>query len=500
MKKGQDGNQTNLIQWIILFGSLLFFLTISLMSYSATMKEESKEKVEDKLVDEAQLLGNEFSAEIRRLEQVGITVAAILSKEETFSINNVQQTLDDIVETTSATSAFVASTDGIALSDSGNKFSISKENYYTLALGNTENISEAYVDEKTGEYVVTIAVPINNGSGVKGVLGINYPTGRFMEIPNTSDHDSKTMYLLIKNDGTIIGTAGYRSSSTGLNLFDYLKNASFEENESVDTLIRNIQNGKSGMMSCNFVNNGKSILYKPVGINGWFCIELLTKKYVVQLQDRIYQPTKSVLFKIVLSLSLFFASLLMINFINRAIHFKESRELQDKAETDLLTGLLNKIATEKHIEEYLEGPGKDKEALMFVLDIDNFKKINDTMGHAFGDEVLSTLGKRIKGEFRISDIVGRIGGDEFIVFLKDIKDDETRKREAARVSNFFKVFQAGEYVKYSATASIGAAVYPDDGTNFEELYKAADKAVYKAKRRGKNQLAFFKDGEVEEEI
>ena len=500
MKKGQDGNQTNLIQWIILFASLLLFLAISLMSYSATMREESKEKVEDRLVNEAELLGNEFSSEIKSLEQIGITVAAILAKEDSFSINNVQQTLDDIVATTTASSAFVASTDGIAISDSGNKFSVSKESYYTLALGNTENVSEAYVDGNTGEYMVTIAIPINNGTGVKGVLCLNYPTSRFMDIPNTSDHDSKTMYLLIRNDGTIIGTAGYRSSSTGLNLFDYLENASFEENESVDTLIRSIQNGKNGMMYCSFVNNGKAILYKPIGMNGWFCIELLTKKYVVQLQDRQYQPTKSVLFKVVLSLSLFFASLLIVNFLNRAIHFKESRELQDKAETDLLTGLLNKIATEKHIEDYLEGEGKDKEALIFVLDIDNFKKINDTMGHAFGDEVLSTLGKRIKGEFRISDIVGRIGGDEFIVFLKDIKDDETRRREASRVSNFFKGFKVGEYVKYSATASIGAAVYPGDGKTFEELYKAADKAVYKAKRRGKNQLAFFRDDELEEEI
>ena len=109
---------------------------------------------------------------------------------------------------------------------------------------------------------------------------------------------------------------------------------------------------------------------------------------------------------------------------------------------------------------------------------------------------MSTLGRRIKSEFRINDIVGRTGGDEFVVFLKDMKDEETMKREAERVATFFKNFKVGAYVKYSATASIGAAIYPTNATDFEALYKAADSALYKAKKRGKNQLAFYKDDDL----
>ena len=76
-------------------------------------------------------------------------------------------------------------------------------------------------------------------------------------------------------------------------------------------------------------------------------------------------------------------------------------------------------------------------------------------------------------------------------FLKNIKDDDLILKEGKRVENFFRNFQAGDYVKYSVTASIGAAVYPRDAKDFEELYKAADHALYLAKRRGKNQLAFY---------
>ncbi|MBD5501291.1 MAG: GGDEF domain-containing protein [Lachnospiraceae bacterium] len=135
----------------------------------------------------------------------------------------------------------------------------------------------------------------------------------------------------------------------------------------------------------------------------------------------------------------------------------------------------------------------DALAMMFLLDIDNFKKINDTLGHAFGDEVLRTFGRTIGSIFRVTDIIGRTGGDEFTIFLKFLKSDENTLKEAEKLVKFFEGFQAGEYVKYSATASIGAAVFPADGENFDALYKAADTALYKAKKRGKNQLAFYDD-------
>ena len=80
-----------------------------------------------------------------------------------------------------------------------------------------------------------------------------------------------------------------------------------------------------------------------------------------------------------------------------------------------------------------------------------------------------------------------------MVFLKGITDEEIILKEARKVENFFKSFQAGEYVKYAATASIGVAIFPQEGADFESLYKAADQGLYKAKKRGKNQLAFYSD-------
>ena len=211
------------------------------------------------------------------------------------------------------------------------------------------------------------------------------------------------------------------------------------------------------------------------------------------INSRNYADTKGVLVKLFVALVLFLGAVIVLNIINRTVYNKSRIELQNKAETDLLTGLLNKIATEKHIQEFLDGDGKNEPAMLVVLDIDNFKKINDTMGHAFGDQVLATLGVKLKNQFRSSDIIGRIGGDEFIVFLKKIPNEEIRDKEANKLINFFKDFKAGDYVKYSVTSSMGVAMYPEDGANFEQLYKAADKGVYQSKKNGKNQLTLYSD-------
>ena len=158
---------------------------------------------------------------------------------------------------------------------------------------------------------------------------------------------------------------------------------------------------------------------------------------------------------------------------------------------DLLTELTNKAATERMIADYIDS-NPNGHGVLFILDIDNFKKVNDTMGHAFGDTLLKTLGKEIRTEFRVTDIVGRTGGDEFMIFLKDINDDLIVEREANRITRFFHDFKAGgDYVKYSATASIGCAIYPNDGATFKDLYVSADQALYRAKKRGKNQLVFY---------
>lgn len=216
------------------------------------------------------------------------------------------------------------------------------------------------------------------------------------------------------------------------------------------------------------------------------------QNYVEERQQYLYRSGNKTTYQLVFIFAISLVVIVVLNVVNGRKSVENSKVLEEKADTDLLTGLNNKLATERKIKEYMREHPNSK-ALMFVLDIDNFKKINDTMGHAFGDEVLRELGRYLGSNFRVTDVVGRTGGDEFTIFLKNLKDDPTTIRESQKLINFFRSFQVGEYVKYSATASIDAAVFPEDGKDFESMYKAADQALYKAKKRGKNQLAFYDD-------
>ena len=222
----------------------------------------------------------------------------------------------------------------------------------------------------------------------------------------------------------------------------------------------------------------------------------IDESYLSGIQQSFRGPIVDLIVKISISIA---AALIVITVINVLVRIKvseHSKVLEDKADTDLLTDLNNKMATERKIREYME-KYPDKQGVLFVLDVDNFKKINDTMGHAFGDEVLRNLAVRLQSMFRATDIVGRTGGDEFMVFLKDIRDITMIEREGKKIEQFFHQFEVGEYVKYSVTASVGAAVFPGDGNTFENLYKSADNALYVSKRRGKNQLTFYKKPEKE---
>ena len=272
-------------------------------------------------------------------------------------------------------------------------------------------------------------------------------------------------------------------------------------------MISETQNGKvfkllddatkkiSGKISLQFGEDAREIFYKPLGINDWYILIGVPENYM-ELWQGSYKNTVSDMIKwIMAGMALFLGMVAAFNVADRIRRKTKSAGLLHLAETDQLTNLYNKVTTEKKIKEFME-QNPTTQSLLFVLDIDNFKKINDTMGHAFGDEVLRSIGHGIKMQFRASDIIGRVGGDEFIIFLKGLKDEEIIIREAKKVENFFKDFKAGKsYVKYSATASIGCAVFPRDAEDFEGMYKAADEALYKAKQRGKNQLAFYKDPE-----
>lgn len=168
------------------------------------------------------------------------------------------------------------------------------------------------------------------------------------------------------------------------------------------------------------------------------------------------------------------------------------QNLKYQTERDGLTGLLNRTAATQKIEQYLQEERPHKAAIL-ILDIDNFKRVNDTYGHMAGDSVLIACGEVIRRQFRNEDIVARIGGDEFMICLQNVTDAFTAGRCCQKIVNRFARDVASMAADCNISCSVGVAMYPKDGRNFQELFKNADEALLYAKENGKNRYAMFEE-------
>ncbi len=168
---------------------------------------------------------------------------------------------------------------------------------------------------------------------------------------------------------------------------------------------------------------------------------------------------------------------------------EHEHHLLEKIQRDSLTGLYNKMATQEYIQQRLLRYPREAFAF-FIIDIDNFKNVNDSCGHAVGDMVIANFAELLKKEFRANDIIGRIGGDEFVVFVRAPSREWVAKKALSVVAAMRHDFTDG--VKTCpVSASIGVALAPEAGAEFETLYKNADRALYHTKQHGKNGFTLY---------
>ncbi len=175
--------------------------------------------------------------------------------------------------------------------------------------------------------------------------------------------------------------------------------------------------------------------------------------------------------------------------------------LKNKAERDLLTGLLNKITMQNSVEDIIKQRPYSTFAF-YIVDMDNFKAVNDNLGHAVGDKVLVDVANKLTLLFNEYDYLGRLGGDEFAVMLvipENMSNYSSRliDLKAKSLCDNLKETYSDENISVTVSASIGIAIYDKDGKSFEELYKHADQALYHSKNEGKNRYTFYSGEEAE---
>ncbi len=474
-----------IFQMVLPITLFIIFLIIILFSYSKKLNKIIDESLENQLSTTTALYSAKVQQELVNLAKASAPVADMLVTQKEMS----SEALSALEACTSASGAVLLEPDGNGVDFQGN------EVFYEPALYENDLRIRKSTYHYFGDGNVAVITPVMKKNTVKEIVLLEYDVSVLNAQISNYNFGGEAWIIFVDDDGRIMYHYGGEKVdyiAVDNNFYDMISET---KNDDVINFLNDITEDSSGIINLQLGEDQREIFYEPLGINNWYMLVGVSEHYM-ELRQTNYNKTVSDMIKwIMVGMVLFLGMVVAFNVADGVRRKTKSAGLQRLAETDQLTNLYNKVTTEKKIKEFI-AQNPNTQSLLFVLDIDNFKKINDTMGHAFGDEVLRAIGHGLKMQFRASDIIGRAGGDEFIIFLKGLKDDAIIRREAKKVENFFKDFKAGtDYVKYSATASIGCAVFPRDAQDFDGMYKAADEALYKAKQRGKKQLAFYKDPE-----
>ncbi|MEJ6077542.1 EAL domain-containing protein [Vibrio sp. 1-Bac 57] len=171
---------------------------------------------------------------------------------------------------------------------------------------------------------------------------------------------------------------------------------------------------------------------------------------------------------------------------------KSSEIIRQHAYFDTLTLLPNRFLALDRLSQMLNEAERNEEcAAVFFIDLDDFKKVNDSLGHEIGDKLLIAAANRLNQSIRKEDTVGRLGGDEFIILIRDINSDSDASVIADTLLNIFREPLSIDGRELILTLSIGIAMYPQNGTNTSELLRNSDIAMYQAKALGRNAYSFF---------
>lgn len=228
--------------------------------------------------------------------------------------------------------------------------------------------------------------------------------------------------------------------------------------------------------------------------NGWKVVTSIPTDYL--MKDQIRLSTVVTMIVVVVAVAIIVIQLLILKKFNNSVADVVER-LEGEAATDLMTGLLNKTSFRLQAESDLDILNGKQSKVFYIMDLDNFKQINDQLGHKVGDEVIINMGKLLSEVFNEDFVkVGRIGGDEFAVYCsfvdkKQDRAEEWAKYKAERVYKAFDNKFKDKIEQFNLSVSMGVLVEGEDESTYEELYKKADTALYVSKRNGKGKPTYI---------
>jgi len=456
---------------------LSFLVIICLLGVVIFFCMHSFSRTEDHYKQRLQETGRQLAGGIELQMESSVlfvnAMAEVFSEYDDIHSEEAMRTLQRVSNKSNFTRMWLTKANGEAKSSKGVTSNATGREYLERGLRGESGISEVQTSNVNGERNVVIYAPIYHNNEIVGlVIGI-YKLEDLSKIINIECFEGEGYCDIFKKDGEIIVFSRHTKDENRQNLFSSWDNTHFKENNSVKRIKGDLEQWNDGFVICQSNKYYDYSYFCPVGINDWFV-------FVTLSNDVIATDYMSNLISVLFVCACFMAVLAIL--LVRNFHSK-SKVLQRLARTDAMTDLLNRRAIEQSID-FIIGDNPNEKCILMLFDIDKFKKVNDTMGHTCGDQLLKKIAELMNMEFRKIDILGRIGGDEFIIFIRDIQNEGIIINKAMEFLSKLREIKIEEYPEVEVSGSMGVAITPKDGSNFAELYEHADELMYKAKESG----------------
>ena len=424
-------------------------------------------------------------------------IAKEIGKSEELVSDENMEMLISLEEETDLERTALVEADGTAHYDNGAEKNVSSRRYFKEAMEGKETLSnplESSVDKETR---VILGVPVRKNGKVIGILGGSYNVTALSHMLFNDFFEDVGYTLITTSDGEIIayyGDPAYRAIKYGDNFFEFYDDQTLVCGSSMKEVKKDFAVGASGLMKIrigNDYNSERYLAYTDMGLNDWMICYVIPVSKAQKSYDfiRWYELIFTVGFVIMVCLLILYI-----------FHKTKSRSMQllRTAETDALTNAYNKRSTEEKINDVLQKHPQEPGTFV-IMDVDRFKYVNDRYGHAVGDKVLQQFGQILQAHFREGDIIGRIGGDEFIVFMRKT---ENKEGAVARIEDLLQKMENLPFAEMNGenvTISVGISFAPEHGTGYLDLYKKADIALYKTKQSGRDGFNVYQEETREEQ-
>lgn len=417
-------------------------------------------------------------------------IAEILSARETMDLQQNYKELQNGIDNLPFCSIGLISEDGMVYGSPGEKTDMEKYRFPELAAGSEGvYITTPYRSSTTGNNVITMFYPFSHKGVRTGSVFVTYPLEEIQLLAHTDIlEDDMDIFLMNAFSGNYIRCSDSDGMPSGSwNNVRLVKSRILSETGyDYDKWEQGMREGRQYDVTCMQLDGVSYIqAYENIDrMDGWYVVVRIPNSALSTVMQTYSRGTT------VSGILLILATLTVLTVL-LLLERSEKKELLQLSEVDPLTQTMNRRAFQKLLQEFFSDPD-GKQAVLMFLDLDSFKHINDTYGHAAGDQLLHHFAASLQSIFRRDSVIARIGGDEFIVFIKnppghDTIDTMMQNLKQALEGIPLRDCEGGLTVRYSA----GLAEYPTDAQDLEALKKAADKALYYVKRTSKDAYCWY---------